>query len=767
MTPEEKIAEFASAFTDLTNSFNATADSAAQALAKKKAAEELLVKSTVAAAAGMGNAAKGFIGAMAGGEGGAKSLGGFVDAAKDGVGALSGMAQSAVNASKKMGDVGKIAASLAITLGKGMSDALLDASKFFLGEVDALGKTFNEFGQIGALGSKGMQGLVDDFRTSGLMMTSYKKIVAENTTTFANFKGSVKGGITEFVNLSHELTNPDGPGTQLRMLGMSLEQVGEAGAAYMALQVKLGRTQSLSTADLTRGTIEYAKSLDEVAKLTGINKKTLEQEQQAALTANRFAAALDFEKNETVREEMIAMQQQSRIFGTFTQQGITDLMSSKGAALTEAAKATQLALPGIGQLLAQLGQGKKSEDIVSELQDREKLTRQTRRDAYRMMTDSSTDFHGGGAGGSQFVDLKMAGDRKPVNKQLQEIRGDALTTQTDKLTKDVVKSQQAFEDMYKAIQNEVINKLPFAASAIKTFADTANAVTKSMLNLFGSEPYAPLDSTTTTSPSGTTTTTNPQGTVTGTPGGAATSVMPKSNRPAPSSAPAAPQTRGFAQTSAAPKEPGSTEGSPTGAGGTSKLDLASISSKTGKSTQVASKFALSFQQLVDYLDNAGYDIKSLGGYNDRAIAGTDKKSFHAFGGAIDINPDNNPMGASLITDMPAGIGSIASSLGLGWGGNWKSKKDAMHFSAAVSEGGSLLQAANGGILSGPRSGYSATLHGTEAVVPLPDGRSIPVTNSGGGGSMEIQAAQLNALEELVSAMKNQVNISSKMLQYSQ
>lgn len=34
--------------------------------------------------------------------------------------------------------------------------------------------------------------------------------------------------------------------------------------------------------------------------------------------------------------------------------------------------------------------------------------------------------------------------------------------------------------------------------------------------------------------------------------------------------------------------------------------------------------------------------------------------------------------------------------------------------------------ANGGIASGPTSGYSTMLHGTEAVVPLPDGRSIPV-----------------------------------------
>ena len=36
-------------------------------------------------------------------------------------------------------------------------------------------------------------------------------------------------------------------------------------------------------------------------------------------------------------------------------------------------------------------------------------------------------------------------------------------------------------------------------------------------------------------------------------------------------------------------------------------------------------------------------------------------------------------------------------------------------------------AANGAVLSGPRSGFDAILHGTEAVVPLPDGRNIPVS----------------------------------------
>ena len=65
-------------------------------------------------------------------------------------------------------------------------------------------------------------------------------------------------------------------------------------------------------------------------------------------------------------------------------------------------------------------------------------------------------------------------------------------------------------------------------------------------------------------------------------------------------------------------------------------------------------------------------------------------------------------------------------------------------SAVLDFGGSLLGGAadflgfsEGGIASGPTSGYPAVLHGTEAVVPLPDGRTIPVSlkgDIGGGGS---------------------------------
>ena len=40
----------------------------------------------------------------------------------------------------------------------------------------------------------------------------------------------------------------------------------------------------------------------------------------------------------------------------------------------------------------------------------------------------------------------------------------------------------------------------------------------------------------------------------------------------------------------------------------------------------------------------------------------------------------------------------------------------------------------GGIAKGPLSGYPAVLHGNEAVVPLPDGKSIPVSMQGMPGA---------------------------------
>ena len=189
--------------------------------------------------------------------------------------------------------------------------------------------------------------------------------------------------------------------------------------------------------------------------------------------------------------------------------------------------------------------------------------------------------------------------------------------------------------------------------------------------------------------------------------------------------------------------------------------LASVRSKTGKSAQVNTEYASRFQGLIDYLDSVGYDINSLGGYIDRDVRGKPGvKSVHSHGGAIDINPGANPMGSQLITDMPENISAMAKQLGLGWGGNWASIKDAMHFSVALNEGGDI-KLSDGGVAVGPNGGYPATLHGEEAVIPL---------NNGGGNFVKLfesmadsNSRMASMMEEMVRAQKSSVDVQNKML----
>ena len=77
-----------------------------------------------------------------------------------------------------------------------------------------------------------------------------------------------------------------------------------------------------------------------------------------------------------------------------------------------------------------------------------------------------------------------------------------------------------------------------------------------------------------------------------------------------------------------------------------------------------------------------------------------------------------------------------------------------------------ISAANGAILSGPKGGYqpNLTMHGTEAIVPLdsPQAQSMGLGNDNSG----LMAAQLEKLEEMVSVMKNQLSVSTKIMQYA-
>lgn len=109
--------------------------------------------------------------------------------------------------------------------------------------------------------------------------------------------------------------------------------------------------------------------------------------------------------------------------------------------------------------------------------------------------------------------------------------------------------------------------------------------------------------------------------------------------------------------------------------------LRTVGSPYGRIT-VNATAADNFVGFLRALHKTGYKVTSLGSYANRNIAGTNRRSLHSYGLAIDINPSQNPVAyGKVITNLPKGIGRLAAKYGLAWGGQWNgSKKDPMHFS---------------------------------------------------------------------------------------
>ena len=96
-------------------------------------------------------------------------------------------------------------------------------------------------------------------------------------------------------------------------------------------------------------------------------------------------------------------------------------------------------------------------------------------------------------------------------------------------------------------------------------------------------------------------------------------------------------------------------------------------------------FAKDFHGLVEPIDEGQLDDW---GYAFRQTRGSDRiLSNHASGTAIDLNAIKHPLGKSntFNKDQRNTINLLITKYGLAWGGNYKKRKDEMHFEIALNQ----------------------------------------------------------------------------------
>ena len=97
-----------------------------------------------------------------------------------------------------------------------------------------------------------------------------------------------------------------------------------------------------------------------------------------------------------------------------------------------------------------------------------------------------------------------------------------------------------------------------------------------------------------------------------------------------------------------------------------------------------SAFAAEFHALIEPIDTGALDDWA---FAYRMVRGTtDKLSNHSSGTAIDLNATKHPLGKAgtfPLAKVPM-IQALAKKYGLVWGGDYRGRKDEMHFEIAIS-----------------------------------------------------------------------------------
>lgn len=127
-----------------------------------------------------------------------------------------------------------------------------------------------------------------------------------------------------------------------------------------------------------------------------------------------------------------------------------------------------------------------------------------------------------------------------------------------------------------------------------------------------------------------------------------------------------------------------------------RIDIVKATIANGVTVPVRAVAVPVFKAMGEIMLAHGYHVRQddTWGLDVRKIRGSSNWSNHAWGLAVDINASTNPMGARLVTDMPAQMVAQIKQIRtartgqqvLRWGGDYTGRKDAMHFEVIATPG---------------------------------------------------------------------------------
>ena len=657
---------------------------------------------------------------------------------------------------------------------------------------EALFKSYQEISRSGATAAGGITELYSNMQKFGYGIAelgNLASLVQENADSLALLGGTVFEGTKTFANMSDSIRNSD-LGFRFESMGISVDNMNKGIAGYLRIQTITGQQQTKTQEELRLGAEAYIMQQDRLTKLTGASADEQQKIREAALSEERFAASQAQLRRRAVEEGNASLAEEAdrrekmnimitKQYGPEAAKAFRD--STTGYLNSPEAQKFLRTFPEARQKILE---GANTDEVqaamkrgaAAAVRNGEELAKAGR---FNQIYINNTEL----LKGQSAKDLADAEEQAAAQSDV----GDAATKNLTGLARTQRQTRDALQDLLQVGVRPVTAGMEGLAKVMGTIPGVAAKVAAS--------------------------TTGGAGGI-GKPGAAPARTAPSAPGGAPGAAPAR----------TAPSAPGSAPGKAgpidselvkklTETGITGKREqanvLAQIQAESGgvaKSENLnysAERLLKTFPNRIKSLEEAQQLVaqgpeaignKIYGGrmgneanegylYRGRGLIQlTGKSNYAKYSKLLGIdlvkNPDlaNDPKIAKDIavayfneakkrgTNL-GDISSIGKAVGYVDIGGQETAKRAQMASQLESQ---IPQAQNGGLLSGPTSGYAAMLHGTEAVVPLPNGKNIPVEMPGFTSSLAdqtgIMSQQLGKLDELVRVMQNQVNLSSKILQ---
>ena len=188
---------------------------------------------------------------------------------------------------------------------------------------------------------------------TNLSLEQFSTAIAQGSQNLSMMFGGATAGARAFAGIQKELKGTIG---ELNRLGITIDEVGEFTNDYLEIQRISGRYKQMDDRALAAGTKDYIMQLDQLAKVTGMSRKEAAAALREQANDKRLQALFATMSDETrkVVDNSLAMMGN---VGPEFKEGITELIATGGAPLSEYSKGLVATMPEIGEAARKLKEG--------------------------------------------------------------------------------------------------------------------------------------------------------------------------------------------------------------------------------------------------------------------------------------------------------------------------------------------------------------------------------------------------------------------------